>query len=106
MDPQNANMLWNIVCALFAGSTAIIAWFTKNHYQDIDKRLDSLEAFEKQITERIHQIALQQAKEEPLASAIIDLKTEVKELRHTVGKLEIAIYSQGYNGPSQPPASQ
>jgi hypothetical protein len=104
MDPQNANMLWNIVCALFAGSTAIIAWFTKNHYQDIDKRLDSLEAFEKQITERIHQIALQQAKGEPLTTAIAELKVEVKELRHTVGKLEVAIHSKGFG--SDPPESQ
>jgi hypothetical protein len=100
------HMVFNILCALFAGATSIIAWFAKNHYSDIDKRLDSLEGFEKSSTEKMHQIALNQARSEQLNSAFSELKHEVreshastsadiKELTETINEIKLMMSRQG-----------
>jgi DNA repair exonuclease SbcCD ATPase subunit len=81
VDQQNLNMVWNIICALFAGATSIIAFFTKKSFSDLDKRIQNIEADSKLFTENIHRLAIQQAKNESIASALSDLKNEVKELR-------------------------
>jgi len=93
MDPNqiNGGVIWNIVCAIFAMAAGIIAFFAKNHYADIDKRIEALEGAEKQFVQSIHQIAINQAKGEPLMGTIAELKAEIKELRSAVHDLRVSI---------------
>lgn len=103
---ENGHLLFNVLMGLIAGAASIISWFTKNHYQNIDKKLQELEGGEKILTQKIHEIIIIQARSESLVNTIVELKGEIKELRELVQELRVIMnHSSHPNIPNFRPRS-
>lgn len=90
----NSQIVFNVVCALIATATSIISWYQKRHYADIDKKIEDLQSSEKITTERMHQMALTQARSEALTTTINELKSEIRDLRSDVHEVKIQLTRQ------------
>ncbi len=89
MDPQNAGIIWNIICALIAAGSTIIAYFIRKSYDDLAKKQDSTDGEVQLLVERMHQLALAQARGESLSVSISEIKSDLKDLRNDVHFLKM-----------------
>ncbi len=80
MNPDGP-ILFNIACALIASAASIIAYFVKRNFHELDKKQDAQDAEMKLLVERMHQMALAQAKHEAIVNSVNEIKTDLRELR-------------------------
>lgn len=87
----NEQIIFNIACALIASLASVIAWFAKKNYADLDKKVDANTGDIRLLVERVHQLAILNARSESVTVGLTELKSEVKELTKAVEDLRIGM---------------
>ncbi len=81
MNPQDASTWFSVLMAIVASTAGILSWSARKHWGDLEKRLEHVEGDCRLFVERIHQIAVEQAKGTAISQAVADLKHEVQGMR-------------------------
>ncbi len=93
MSNEDAHTLWNMAMGVIAACASIIAFFARKHWADLEKRVEQLEAGERILVERHHQLALQQAESKAMATALERVEGEVRGMRRDLYGVKSAIRS-------------
>lgn len=91
MNPQDAATVWSLLMGVVTVSATVLWWSGRKHFDAFERRLEACEGAEKIFTERIHQIAIAQAKGESIAVAVDELKEEVRGMRRDLYHVRAAM---------------
>lgn len=88
---DNQQIIFNIVCAILASMSAIIAWFAKKSYADLDKKIEENDADIKILVERTYQLSMTLARNENVSVRLGEMNDQIKELTTAVNELKIGL---------------
>ena len=81
MPAEDAKLLWAIVAAVVSTMAAIIAYFQKRHYADLDRKFEDLTADRRHQAEQIRELFLAIARGERIEQTVARLEREIAGLR-------------------------